>query len=116
MIVRIEFNRNVAQSVLEDFFRNPVGTCLSSSSAVNITPSLILNKYGPYVSFWHLNNEAQIQYYGNKVSVNSLITCPGVIHANVILSDMDLTLDFIQYKLSEQELTNLLLSFATAKY
>lgn len=112
MIVRIEFNKNVAQSALEDFFRNPVGTCLSSSSAINITPNLILNNHGPHISFWHLNDEAQIQYYGNKVSVNSLITYPGVIYANIILSDKHLTLDFIQDKLSEEELTNLLLPFA----
>ena len=109
MIVRIEFNRNVAESTLQEFFRKPVGTCLSSSSAVNITPNLILNKYGPHISFWYLNDETQIQYYGNKVSIQSLTTYPGVIHANVILSDKDLTLDFIQDELSEQELADILL-------
>ena len=46
--------------------------------------------YGPHISFWYLNDETQIQYYGNKVSIQSLTTYPGVIHANVILSDKDL--------------------------
>ena len=39
MIIRLEFNPSTDLLELYKFYKNPKGTCLSSSSAYNITPS-----------------------------------------------------------------------------
>jgi hypothetical protein len=58
------------------------GTCLDSSFALNITPKKFIN-----ASFWHIDNNALIKYYGNKVSINSLMTVPGIVSVKIISED-----------------------------
>lgn len=51
MIFVLKFNTNINSYIIENFYKNPKGTCLHSSSAKNITPQKIVDVYGPYVSF-----------------------------------------------------------------
>ena len=74
MIIKLIFAYNVNPEYIRLFNQNPMGTCLSSSFAKNITPEHIITKYGLYLSFWRINNNALIKYYGNKVSIYSLNT------------------------------------------
>lgn len=91
MLIKITFNNNLSRNYIK-------GTCLDSSFASNITPKKIVNAY-----FWHIDNEALIKYYGNKVSINSLMTVNGIISVNII-SEENIIFD----GLSENEIFTIL--------
>jgi hypothetical protein len=80
MLIKLTFGNIVSSNYIK-------GTCLNSSFAENITPKKIINEHGPRISFWHIDNDALIKYYGNKVSINSLTTIPGIISVNIISED-----------------------------
>ena len=110
MIIRIEFNRIIPQSLLDSFLQKPKGTCLDSSSAKNITPTSIKQR-GPHISFWFIDDYALTHFYGGKVSINSLLTFPGIIGAEEILHDEKITLHNLHLDISEDELFSMLNQF-----
>jgi hypothetical protein len=75
MLIKLTFNGNLSSDYIK-------GTCLNSSFALIITPKKIIN-----ASIWHLDNNALIKYYGNKVSINSLMTVPGIVSVKIISED-----------------------------
>ena len=111
MIIRLKFSDHISEHTLDEFYKNPRGTCLASSSAVKITPRSILCEKGDHVSFWYIPDSTLIQYYGSKVCINSLVTYPGVLIADEILSEMKLS-DFAISDMSEKELYNIFIPFA----
>lgn len=111
MIFRLEFHTCIPCEILRDFFKNPKGTCLASSSAVNITPPQIQKEKGLYISFWHIEDDTMIQYYGNKVCIVSLTTYPGVKSAYPVLSHKKISYDDIDYNISAKDMYEMLLEF-----
>jgi hypothetical protein len=103
MLIKLIFNNNLSSDYIKNFYKSPKGTCLNSSFASNITPKKIINEYGLYISFWHIDNIALIKYYGNKVSINSLMTFTGIISVKVISED-----NIIFDDLSENEICTIL--------
>ena len=75
MLIKLISNGNLSSNYIK-------GTCLDSSFALNITPKKFIN-----ASFWHIDNNALIKYYGNKVSINSLMTVPGIVSVKIISED-----------------------------
>jgi hypothetical protein len=100
------FDKIIAKKTLHNFYKNPKGTCLCSSTAENITPSKI-KELTEYVSFWYINDNSLIKYYGDKVCINALITYPGIKSVNVILSDKTI----IYNEVTQNELYDILLPF-----
>jgi hypothetical protein len=96
MLIKLTYNNNISSNYIK-------GTCLHSSFASNITPKKYVNEHSPHISFWHIDNDALIKYYGNKVSINSLITIPGIISVNVISED-----NIIFNDLTEDEICTIL--------
>jgi len=91
MLIKLTFNGNLSSNYIK-------GTCLNSSFALNITPKKFIN-----ASFWHIDNNALVKYYGNKVSINALTTVPGILSVNVISED-----NIIFDDLSENEIHTIL--------
>lgn len=109
MIIRLEFASFVPYYTLREFLRNPKGTCLSSSGAQNITPAHI--KENLYVSFWHIDDKALIQFFGGKVTVNALRTYLGVIDVKILHFDKVLSSDDINLRLTPDDIKELLTPF-----
>jgi len=110
MIILLKFREVEDLHSVRKFLEKPEGTCLDSLSAKNITPQKIVIENGLLVSFWYLNDETLIQYYGGNISINSLITYPGIIAANIILSEKQMpsnTLDVM----TEEDIYQILLPF-----
>ena len=103
MIFLLKFNNIIDSYKIDQFYKNPKGTCLDSSSAVNITPKKIIDQYGLYISFWDINNDTLIRYYGKKICIYSLITYPGIISVKILPENIILT-----YKMSQEEIYNIL--------
>jgi hypothetical protein len=96
MLIKLTFGSMISSKYIK-------GTCLNSSFALNITPKKFINEHGHHMSFWHIDNDALIKYYGNKVSINALTTIPGIISVNIISED-----NIIFDDLTENEIYTLL--------
>jgi hypothetical protein len=103
MIFVLKFNNNIDSYVIQQFYKYPKGTCLDSSSTVNITPKKIVNQYGPYISFWDINDDFLIRYYGKKICIYSLITYPGIISVKILPENIVLT-----HEMSQEEIYTIL--------
>lgn len=110
MIIRLEFNRIIPQSILDSFLQKPTGTCLHSSSAHNITPTSIKQR-GPHISFWCIDDKVLKHFYGGNVCIRSLLTFPGIIGAEEILHTEKITLEKLHLDISEDELFSMLDTF-----
>jgi hypothetical protein len=99
MIIRLEFNPSTDLLELYKFYKNPKGTCLSSSSAYNITPKNSNN----YISFWFIDDETLETHFGKKVCIHALTTYPNIISVKIIESNEKITYDMILYKFAEIE-------------
>ena len=108
MIFKLEFSPYMDHTVLRDFFKNPKGTCLDSSSARNITPSKIQKEKGQYLTFWFIDDHILVKYYGEKVCINSLCVYPDVKSISIIYLEKKISLDDIKYRLSEEDLYSIL--------
>ena len=106
MIFVLKFSNNIDSYSIEQFYKNPKGTCLNSSSAVNITPKKILNKYSPYLSFWDIPTNILTHFYGKKICIYSLITYPGIISVKILPETIVLT-----HKMSQEEIYTVLEPF-----
>jgi hypothetical protein len=100
------FDKNIAKNTLDNFYKNPKGTCLCCSTAENITPSKI-KEITEHVSFWYINDSSLNKYYGDKVCINALKTYPGIKSVNIILSDKTI----IYNDITQNELYDILLPF-----
>jgi len=104
MIIRLEFNPSTDLLELYKFYKNPKGTCLSSSSAYNITPSKIIEKYNNLISFFYIDDETLETHFGKNVCIHALTTYPNIISVKIIESKEKITYDMILYKFAEIEL------------
>jgi len=109
MIIRLEFVSFIPFNTVRMFLHNPKGTCLTSSGARNITPEKI--KENVYVSFWHIDDKALIQFFGGNITIYSLYTYPGVRDVKILNFEKKLTTEDIQHTLTRDELDELLAPF-----
>jgi len=109
MIIRLEFASFVPYFTMLMFLKNPKGTCLSSSGASNITPQKL--KDNVYLSFWHIDDMALKHFFGGKVTIHSLRTYPGVVDVKILQFEKDITSDDISFRLTTEELDELLTQF-----
>jgi len=111
MIFKLEFSPYIDDTVLRNFFDKPKGTCLDSSSAINITPTEIQKEKGLYLTFWLIDDNVLVKYYGEKVCINSLCVYPGVKSVIIIPLEKHMTSHDIKFRLSEEEVNSLLLPY-----
>jgi hypothetical protein len=109
MIVRVEFLKDYNQPLIKEFYKDPKGTCLTSITAVNITPQKIMDQTKSHISFWFLDDECMKHHYGADVCINALTTRPGIIRSSIVLQSKKITYKMIEDDLSEEELYNMLL-------
>jgi len=95
------------QTLIKEFYKNPAGTCLTSITAVNITPQKIIDQTKSQISFWFLDDERMKHHYGVDVCINALKTRPGIIRSSIVLQDKKITYNMIE-ELSEDGLYNML--------
>jgi len=100
MIIRLEFASFIPFNTVRIFLHNPKGTCLVSSGARNITPENI--KENVYVSFWHIDDKALKQFFGDKVTIHALRTYPGVRDVKILHFQKDLTTEDINDRLTDE--------------
>ena len=111
MIFKLEFSPYMDDTVLRDFFKNPKGTCLDSSSARNITPSEIQKEKGHYLTFWFIDDDVLVKYYGEKVCINSLFVYPGVKSVTIIHVEKKISSNDIKYSMTDEDIYSMLLPF-----
>ena len=109
MIIKLEFASFIPYNTVLMFLRNPKGTCLSSSKARNITPQKLNDTI--YVSFWYIDDVALKHFFGGNVTIYSLRTHPGIIKAQILQFEKNVTSDDINHRFSDDEITQLLLPF-----
>jgi len=109
MIIRLEFASFVPYNTLRVFLSNPIGTCLCSSGAKNITPTHI--KENVYVSFWHIDDKSLIHFFGGKVSIYALRTYTGVKDVKILQFEKNISSDDISFRLTSDEIKELLTPF-----
>ena len=96
------------------FYENPKGTCLSSCSAVHITPqkirSRLLYPRQERVSFWHIDDSVLENFYGVNICIQSLWTYPGVVSVEVLKSLAHISCEMITW-MKDDEVYDILKPF-----
>ena len=112
MIISLKFFNYVDEFTLLKFYENPKGTCLASPSATNITPRKIRSYYPgrDKLSFWHIDDAALDQFYGDRVCIHSLYTYPGVESVKNIVKLHHISAGMVTW-MKDDEIYNMLKQF-----